>query len=100
MCIGPESFVIIKDDSASTPISVSSDVFPLRTAAGLFMKGILQYSDVELVTVDFLHNSHSSIVDAPLTKTLGDRMLKVFSWYDNEWGFSCRLRDAIKLVAK
>ena len=64
------------------------------------MKGILQYSDEELVSIDFLHNPHSSIVDAPLTKTIGDRMVKVFAWYDNEWGFSCRLRDAIKLVAK
>jgi len=53
-----------------------------------------------LVSADFLHNPHSSIVDGPLTKTLGDRMLKVFSWYDNEWGFSVRLRDCIKLVMK
>ena len=41
-----------------------------------------------------------SIVDGPLTNALGDRMVKVFSWYDNEWGFSCRLRDVIKLVSK
>jgi glyceraldehyde 3-phosphate dehydrogenase len=64
------------------------------------LKGILQYTDEELVSADFLHNPHSSIVDGPLTKTLGDRMLKVFSWYDNEWGFSVRLRDCIKLVLK
>ena len=64
------------------------------------MKGVLQYCDEELVSVDFLHNPHSSIVDAELTKALGDRMIKVFSWYDNEWGFSCRMVDAIKLVVK
>ena len=86
--------------TTSKPVTVESVNAALKAAANGPMKGILQYSDVELVSVDFLHNSHSSIVDAPLTKTLGDRMLKVFSWYDNEWGFSCRLRDAIKLVAK
>jgi glyceraldehyde 3-phosphate dehydrogenase len=70
----------------------------LKAAANGPMKGILQYSDEELVSVDFLHNPHSSILDAPLTKALGDRMIKVFSWYDNEWGFSCRLRDLIKMI--
>ena len=71
-----------------------------KAAANGPMKGILQYTDEELVSIDFLHNPHSSIVDAPLTKSLGDRMIKVFSWYDNEWGFSCRMRDLIKLVLK
>ncbi len=64
------------------------------------MKHILEVTDDELVSIDFKHNSHSSIVDAPLTKTLGDRMIKVFSWYDNEWGFSCRMCDLILLVLK
>jgi glyceraldehyde 3-phosphate dehydrogenase len=86
--------------TTSRPVSVDSVNAALKAAASGPMKGILQYSDVELVSIDFLHNPHSSIVDAPLTKTLGDRMVKVFAWYDNEWGFSCRLRDAIKLVAK
>jgi glyceraldehyde 3-phosphate dehydrogenase len=72
----------------------------LKTAANGPLKGILQYTDEELVSADFLHNPHSSIVDGPLTKALGDRMIKVFSWYDNEWGFSVRLRDLIKLVVK
>jgi len=72
----------------------------LLDAANGPMKGILQYSDEELVSIDFLHNPHSSIVDAPLTKSLGDKLVKVFAWYDNEWGFSCRMRDMIKLVVK
>jgi len=80
------------------PASVESVNAALKAAASGPMKGVLQYSDEELVSIDFLHNPHSSIVDAPLTKTLGDRMVKVFAWYDNEWGFSCRLRDLIKLV--
>src|SRR2546426_2067669 len=82
------------------PVSVESANGALKAAANGPMKGILQYTDEELVSIDFLHNPHSSIVDGPLTKALGDRMLKVFSWYDNEWGFSVRLRDVIKLVMK
>jgi glyceraldehyde 3-phosphate dehydrogenase len=82
------------------PVSVESANAALKAAADGPMKGILQYTDEELVSADFLHNPHSSIVDGPLTKALGDRMIKVFSWYDNEWGFSVRLRDLIKLVMR
>jgi len=82
------------------PVTVESVNQAFRAAAGGPLKGIMQYCDEELVSVDFLHNPSSSIVDGPLTKTLGDKMAKVFSWYDNEWGFSCRLRDVIKLVAR
>jgi glyceraldehyde 3-phosphate dehydrogenase len=82
------------------PVSVESVNAALKTAANGPLKGILQYTDEELVSVDFLHNPHSSIVDGPLTKALGDRLVKVFSWYDNEWGFSVRLRDCIKMVMK
>jgi glyceraldehyde 3-phosphate dehydrogenase len=82
------------------PVSVEAANGALKAAASGPMKGILQYTDEELVSADFLHNPHSSIVDGPLTKILGDRMLKVFSWYDNEWGFSVRLRDVIKLALR
>jgi glyceraldehyde 3-phosphate dehydrogenase len=82
------------------PVTTESVNAALKAAADGPLKGILQYTDEELVSADFLHNPHSSIVDGPLTKTLGDRMVKVFSWYDNEWGFSVRLRDLIKLVLK
>jgi glyceraldehyde 3-phosphate dehydrogenase len=82
------------------PVSVESANAALKAAADGPLKGILQYTEEELVSADFLHNPHSSIVDGPLTKAIGDRMLKVFSWYDNEWGFSVRLRDCIKLVMK
>ena len=82
------------------PLSTQSANEALKTAANGPLKGILQFCDEELVSVDFLHNPHSSIVDGPLTNVIGDRLVKVFSWYDNEWGFSCRLRDVIKLVMK
>ena len=82
------------------PLSAQSANEALKTAANGPLKGILQFCDEELVSADFLHNPHSSIVDGPLTNAIGDRLVKVFSWYDNEWGFSCRLRDVIKLVMK
>jgi glyceraldehyde 3-phosphate dehydrogenase len=82
------------------PVTTASANAALQAAAEGPLKGIMQYTDEELVSADFLHNPHSSIVDGPLTKTIGDRMLKVFSWYDNEWGFSMRLRDLIKLVMR
>src|SRR5262245_24629455 len=82
------------------PLTAEAVNKALKDAADGPMKGILQYVEEELVSADFLHNPHSSIVDAPLTKTLGDKMVKVFSWYDNEWGFSCRMRDLIKMIGK
>ena len=84
----------------SKPATAESVNQALKSAANGPLKGILQYTDEELVSADFLHNPHSSIVDGPLTKALGDRMVKVFSWYDNEWGFSVRLRDVAKLVMR
>jgi glyceraldehyde 3-phosphate dehydrogenase len=82
------------------PITLQSVNEALKAAANGPLKGIMQYTEEELVSADFLHNPHSSIVDAPLTRALGDRLVKVFSWYDNEWGFSCRMRDLIKVVLK
>jgi glyceraldehyde 3-phosphate dehydrogenase len=64
------------------------------------MKGILQYVDVPLVSVDFNGNSHSSIFDATLTKVMEKRMVKVIAWYDNEWGYSSRIRDLILYLIK
>ncbi|MBI5892364.1 MAG: type I glyceraldehyde-3-phosphate dehydrogenase [Deltaproteobacteria bacterium] len=72
----------------------------IKKAAEGKLKGILQYCDEELVSVDFKGNSHSSIFDAKLTKVIAKRMIKVFSWYDNEWGFSCRMRDLLKMMAE
>ena len=84
----------------SKPVSAEAANKAFAEAANGVLKGVLEYSEKELVSVDFMRNPHSSIVDAPLTKALGDNLLKVFAWYDNEWGFSCRLRDLIKIVMK
>ncbi|MCL4474935.1 MAG: type I glyceraldehyde-3-phosphate dehydrogenase [Nitrospirae bacterium] len=64
------------------------------------MKGILQYVDVPLVSVDFNGNGHSSIFDATLTKVMEKRMVKVIAWYDNEWGYSSRIRDLLLYLIK
>ncbi len=68
-------------------------------AAGGELKGILAVSKEPLVSSDFKGDPHSSIVDAPLTQTLGGDWAKVVSWYDNEWGFSCRMVDLISYMA-
>ena len=63
------------------------------------LKGILEYCQEELVSVDFKGNPASSIVDAPGTMVIGGNMVKVLAWYDNEWGYSCRLADLAAFVA-
>lgn len=72
----------------------------LREAAAGPMKGILSVCEEPLVSVDYVQNPHSSIVDAPLTMVVGDRLVKVVAWYDNEWGYSERLVDLAEYVAK
>ncbi|MCX8069109.1 MAG: type I glyceraldehyde-3-phosphate dehydrogenase, partial [Thermodesulfovibrionales bacterium] len=64
------------------------------------MKGILQYNSEPLVSVDFNGNPHSSIFDATLTKVMEKRMVKIISWYDNEWGYSTRLKDLVGIINK
>jgi glyceraldehyde 3-phosphate dehydrogenase len=71
----------------------------LKEAAEGYLKGILEFCEEECVSIDFKSNPRSSIVDAPLTKTLGGNMVKVLAWYDNEWGFSVRMRDLVHLIA-
>jgi glyceraldehyde 3-phosphate dehydrogenase (phosphorylating) len=70
-----------------------------KDAANEELRGILAFCEEPLVSMDFKRNSNSSIVDAEYTKVIGGNMLKVLSWYDNEWGYSCRVRDLIKYIA-
>ncbi len=70
-----------------------------RTAAAGPLKGILGVSDEPLVSMDFKGDSRSSIIDADSTMVLGGNMVKVIAWYDNEWGYSCRVADLIAFVA-
>jgi glyceraldehyde 3-phosphate dehydrogenase len=72
----------------------------LKRAADGPMKGILQYSDEPLVSTDLNGNPHSSIADATVTMVLEGRLAKILAWYDNEWGYSCRLRDLTIYIIK
>ena len=62
------------------------------------LKGYLAYEENELVSADFKGNPYSSIVDSPMTLVVGGTCVKVISWYDNEWGYSCRVRDLINYL--
>jgi len=72
----------------------------LKKAAEGPLKGILAYTEDPVVSSDMMHNSNSSIVDGQLTKVLDGNLAKVVSWYDNEWGYSCRVVDLIAFLAK
>ncbi|MEZ5425603.1 MAG: type I glyceraldehyde-3-phosphate dehydrogenase [Pyrinomonadaceae bacterium] len=71
----------------------------LKDAANEELKGILAFEEEPLVSIDYRGNPNSSIVDAENTKVIGGTTLKVLSWYDNEWGYSCRVRDLVKYIA-
>jgi len=81
------------------PATVESVNAALKRSADGPMKGIVEYTEDELVSVDFRGNPHSSIVDAGYTRVVGSNCVKVLAWYDNEWGYSCRCVDLIKLLS-
>jgi glyceraldehyde 3-phosphate dehydrogenase len=68
--------------------------------AATHMKGVLRIVDEPLVSIDFNHGSHSSCFDTTQTKVIGGNMVKVCSWYDNEWAFSLRMLDVSTLISK
>jgi glyceraldehyde 3-phosphate dehydrogenase len=82
------------------PATVEDINGAFEEAASGALRGVLAVSHEELVSSDFKSDPHSSIVDAPATLTLGGRAAKVVSWYDNEWGFSCRMVDLITYMAE
>jgi glyceraldehyde 3-phosphate dehydrogenase len=88
--------VVIELEKETTTDEVNK---ALRAAANEELKGILSFETEPLVSTDFRGNSNSSIVDAEYTKVIGGNMVKILSWYDNEWGYSCRVRDLIKYIA-
>jgi glyceraldehyde 3-phosphate dehydrogenase len=88
--------VVIEVEKQTTTEEVNT---ALKNAANEELQGILAFSEEALVSVDFRGNSNSSIVDADYTKVIGGNLVKVLSWYDNEWGYSCRVRDLVKYIA-
>ncbi len=79
-------------------VEAVNDAF--RAAEAGPMQGILGVSDEPLVSTDFRGDSRSSIIDAPTTMVLGGNFVKVIAWYDNEWGYSCRVADLVRFVAE
>jgi len=92
----------IIDVAAETarPVSAAAVNDAMRAASTGRLSGILQYMEDPIVSADIVGNPHSAIFDAPLTMAQGDRLVKVFAWYDNEWGFSNRMVDALLLLGK
>ncbi len=82
------------------PASVAAVNDAFRAAAAGRLRGILDATDEELVSCDFNGNPHSSIVDLPSTALVDGNLVKVLAWYDNEWGYSSRVRDLIRFIAK
>ena len=82
-----------------TPASAEEVNDAYREAARGAMKGVLDYTDEPLVSSDYIHDPSSVIIDGPSTMTLGDGMVKVVGWYDNEWGYSCRTAELAAFVA-
>jgi len=98
----PTADVSITDFVALTrkSVTVESVNAAMKAAAEGPLKGILEYCDEPLVTTDFIGNTASCIFDSLCTMVSGDRLVKVIGWYDNEWGYSSRCVDLIKLMAK
>ena len=83
-------------EKKTTPEEVNA---AMKAAAAGPMKGILGVTEEPVVSIDFRGDSRSSILDAPLTRVIGGNCVKVISWYDNEWGYSCRMVDLISFMA-
>lgn len=82
------------------PVTAEAANAAMKAAAEGPMKGILGFSDEPLVSVDYRQDSRSSIIDGLSTMTMGDNMIKILSWYDNEWGYSNRVVDLVSLMVK
>lgn len=80
--------------------TVESILAAFKTASETNLKGILQYLDIPLVSKDFCGSSYSCIFDAELTKVVDSRFIKILGWYDNEWGYSCRVVDLCDYIVK
>ena len=85
--------------TASRPTSKDEINALMKEAANGALKGILGYNEDPLVSMDFNHDSHSSIFDATQTRVMDGNLVKVLAWYDNEWGYSCRMLDAARAFA-
>ena len=96
----PNVSVVDLTAELAKPASVQQINDAFRDAAAGKLRGILDATDEELVSIDFNGNAHSSIVDLPSTALVDGNLIKVLAWYDNEWGYSSRVRDLVRFIAK
>jgi glyceraldehyde 3-phosphate dehydrogenase len=98
----PTADVSVIDLVAQVESEITADMVndALREASLTTLNGILDVCDKPLVSVDFLGNTHSSVVDALSTSVMNDHMVKILSWYDNEWGYSCRVVDLAAYIGQ
>ncbi|MBI3358758.1 MAG: type I glyceraldehyde-3-phosphate dehydrogenase [Nitrospirae bacterium] len=87
--------LVVECESDVTEVAIREAM--MKAAQGE-MSGIMQYTEEPMVSIDLKGNSHSAIVDGTLVKVIGDKMAKVIAWYDNEWGYACRVRDLILYI--
>jgi len=96
----PDGSLIDVTAVTQKPVTVASVNAAMKDAAAGPLRGILQYCEDPIVSQDVVGNPHSAVFDSLLTMVSGDRMVKVFAWYDNEWGFANRMVDALLLLGK
>jgi glyceraldehyde 3-phosphate dehydrogenase len=80
------------------PASIDAVNKAMRDASQGAMKGIIEYTEDPIVSVDVIGNAHSAIFDAKSTMAIGDRFFKILAWYDNEYGYSARMVDMLRLI--
>jgi glyceraldehyde 3-phosphate dehydrogenase len=88
--------LVVEVEKATTKEEVNA---AMKKAADGPMKGVLEYTEDPIVSIDVVGNPHSSVFDGLSTMVSGGNLVKIFSWYDNEWGFSCRMVDMLKIMA-
>jgi glyceraldehyde 3-phosphate dehydrogenase len=86
--------------STEKNVSKESANQAFKEASQNSLKGILGYSEEPLVSIDYNGEPRSGVIDALSTNALGENLVKVLGWYDNEWGYSCRVADLVELMAK
>jgi glyceraldehyde 3-phosphate dehydrogenase len=96
----PDGSIVDLVSVMSRPVTVEGVNEAIRKAASGPMQSIIEYTDEPIVSSDVIGNSHSAVFDSAMTRVVGERYLKTLTWYDNEWGYSCRVVDLLrKMVA-
>jgi glyceraldehyde 3-phosphate dehydrogenase len=96
----PDGSVVDLVSITAKPVTVDAVNEAMREAAEGEMKGILEYCTTPIVSTDIIGNAHSSIYDSLITQVVGEHHVRVLAWYDNEWGYSCRVSDLLDRVVK